>query len=192
MRKIKKNTKVLLYVLLIMNLVGYVVVVFNKKELNYQMNLTDYKQFGMFNVINYKVLTSMFIHENYQHLLINMLTLVLAYLTVSKFFNPVGVVTTYFVSGITSNIVYSLFNQGVTVGASSGVFGLLGLVISLSLKDMLLSNRNKKKTILFMLIVLGLLMGVFGVNANVLGHLTGLGSGVIIGILLVSFGKVKI
>lgn len=135
-----------------------------------------------FNVVHgewYRLISSMFLHFNFEHILMNMLSLFIFGKIVESIIGSWRMLIIYIISGLYGNFVSLSFNTTtISVGASGAIFGLIGSIFVI----MYLSKNFNKKMIgqlliaLFVLIVFSLFMS----NINIMAHLGGFISGVLI------------
>ncbi|WMZ63357.1 rhomboid family intramembrane serine protease [Staphylococcus pseudintermedius] len=91
----------------------------------------------------------MFLHIEFQHLLLNMLSLFIFGKLVEAFIGPLKMLGTYILSGIIGNLIsLALITTSLSLGASGAIFGLMGALIAL----MIISRRFDQKVILQMVI----------------------------------------
>ncbi|MBO0390209.1 rhomboid family intramembrane serine protease [Staphylococcus epidermidis] len=135
-----------------------------------------------FNVVHgewYRLISSMFLHFNFEHILMNMLSLFIFGKIVESIIGSWRMLIIYIISGLYGNFVSLSFNTTtISVGASGAIFGLIGSIFVI----MYLSKNFNKKMIgqlliaLFVLIVFSFFMS----NINIMAHLGGFISGVLI------------
>ena len=135
-----------------------------------------------FNVVHgewYRLISSMFLHFNFEHILMNMLSLFIFGKIVESIIGSWRMLIIYIISGLYGNFVSLSFNTTtISVGASGAIFGLIGSIFVI----MYLSKNFNKKMIgqlliaLVVLIVFSLFMSII----NIMAHLGGFISGVLI------------
>lgn len=80
-----------------------------------------------FNVVHgewYRLITSMFLHFNFEHILMNMLSLFIFGKIVESIVGPLRMLGIYVISGLLGNFISLSFNlHTVSVGASGAIFG---------------------------------------------------------------------
>lgn len=129
----------------------------------------------------YRVITSSFLHANFLHLLVNGYTLFSLGQVELVFGTPAIYLLIFILSGV-GGAVLSVFNQSSpSVGASSGIFGLIGalLVVTLSAGSFGIASN------LFISIVFNLAISQLVPNINIWGHIGGLVTGITIALGLV-------
>lgn len=135
-----------------------------------------------FNVVHgewYRLISSMFLHFNFEHILMNMLSLFIFGKIVESIIGSWRMLIIYIISGLYGNFVYLSFNTTtISVGASGAIFGLIGSIFVI----MYLSKNFNKKMIGQLLIALVVLIvfSLFMSNINIMAHLGGFISGVLI------------
>lgn len=135
-----------------------------------------------FNVVHgewYRLISSMFLHFNFEHILMNMLSLFIFGKIVESIIGSWRMLIIYIISGLYGNFVSLSFNTTtISVGASGAIFGLIGSIFVI----MYLSKNFNKKMIGQLLIALLVLIvfSLFMSNINIMAHLGGFISGVLI------------
>lgn len=135
-----------------------------------------------FNVVHgewYRLISSMFLHFNFEHILMNMLSLFIFGKIVESIIGSWRMLIIYIISGLYGNFVSLSFNATtISVGASGAIFGLIGSIFVI----MYLSKNFNKKMIGQLLIALVVLIvfSLFMSNINIMAHLGGFISGVLI------------
>lgn len=135
-----------------------------------------------FNVVHgewYRLISSMFLHFNFEHILMNMLSLFIFGKIVESIIGSWRMLIIYIISGLYGNFVSLSFNTTtISVGASGAIFGLIGSIFVI----MYLSKNFNKKMIGQLLIALVVLIvfSLFMSNINIMAHLGGFINGVLI------------
>ena len=137
----------------------------------------------------YRVVTSMFLHADMNHLFNNMMMLGLVGAIIEQYTGHIVYFILYFLSGIFGNLLsmaYEMRNDlnWVSLGASGAIMGLVGfLVIWLVIyRKLLMADRS----MLFRLVLLGLFVVeacFFQKGANLAAHLGGFLTGIVFGII---------
>ena len=126
---------------------------------------------------SYRLITSMFLHANFYHILCNMYSLCSIGSIMDTVMSYTEYVLTYFVSGVCGGlmVLYADSTSGhitqMTVGASGAIFGLFGAYLALSLTRRVRINSIVR---LFICIVLMLAVGLTQPGVSVSAHLGGL------------------
>ena len=135
------------------------------------------------------VLTSMFMHSSFFHLLCNMISLYYLGTLIERLYGTVRFLVLYFASGLVGGLFYLWMNYSVNayaVGASGAIFGLFGacgiLLILEYRKPLLLNPQSTKQalTAFLGLLVVNLLMS-FQPGIAWQAHVGGLVTGAVIG-----------
>lgn len=147
-----------------------------------QINLVDYGGLVHFNVVHgewYRLLTSMFIHANFTHLMMNVFSLIIFGKLIEGALGSIKMFTIYFISGLFAGIVsLSIDTQSISIGASGAIFGLIGAFIVY-----LFTRKNINKQFVlqtFIGIVIISLLALFINNVNHFAHLGGFVGGAIL------------
>lgn len=138
----------------------------------------------------WRLITPIFIHGGFAHLLFNSFSLILFGPGLERMFGKIPFISFYLATGILANIA-TLILKPLTythLGSSGAIFGLFGIYIAIVLfrKD-LMSQQNSQMIIT--IIVIGLIMTFIQPNVNVTAHLFGAISGFILGTIFLGRGK---
>lgn len=76
------------------------------------------------------LVTALFLHANFMHIFMNLICLLMWGTGMEKTLGFAKMATLFFVSGIGGNIFSSLFSDSVTVGASTGVMGVISAYLA--------------------------------------------------------------
>jgi len=131
----------------------------------------------------WRLISSMFLHANLEHLFMNMVTLLFIGSYLEKLFSRFIYLSIYFLSGIMSGLIPIYFQElgTVSLGASGAIFGIAGVKIGFTLlhyKHLRVEFLDYMKGYA-LLLVINLLAGIFMPEVGFSAHLTGF----IIGIL---------
>lgn len=132
----------------------------------------------------WQLFTSMFVHVSIEHLLGNMLFLLIFGLRAEEMFDAKEYLIIYLLSGLAGNLLTLLFGPDMlSAGASGCIFGMFGATV-------IYMRRAVGQSIIGALAyAFLLLMFSLGVGVNVLAHLGGLVIGLIIGYLVAAKRK---
>lgn len=136
----------------------------------------------------YRIITSMFLHFGFQHLMNNMVMLFVAGQALEAEAGKVRFVIIYFVSGICGTVlslcqhIYT-GQDVVSAGASGAVFGLLGAVLSIAVRRRGRVGNISGRGLLFAT-VLSLYYGFTQGETDNFAHIGGLFGGVILATIL--------
>ena len=141
----------------------------------------------------WRLISSMFLHGGFMHLLLNIYGLVIAALFVEPIFGRIKYLILYFVSGICGSLASIFWYENtVSVGASGAIFGLYGAILGLLLTNAF-PKDGKKGILLFVgpYVAINLLFGLTGGIDNA-ANIGGLVSGAILGIVLYVTNKSEV
>ena len=134
-----------------------------------------------FNVVHgewYRLISSMFLHFNFEHILMNMLSLFIFGKIVESIIGSWRMLIIYIISGLYGNFVSLSFNTStISVGASGAIFGLIGSIFVIMY---LSKNFNKNDWPVINCIGCFNRFSLFMSNINIMAHLGGFISGVLI------------
>jgi rhomboid protease GluP len=137
----------------------------------------------------YRLFTAMFLHADLQHLINNMLMLVLGGAIVENYTGHAFYFFLYVLSGLFGNMIsmaYEIKNglSWVSVGASGAIMGLVGFVVV-----WILVNRKtfvRSRNLMIRLILLGIFVieaCFFQRGANIAAHTGGFATGAVLGVI---------
>ncbi|MDQ0273212.1 rhomboid family intramembrane serine protease [Cytobacillus purgationiresistens] len=130
----------------------------------------------------WRLVTPIFMHNGFAHLLFNSFSLVLFGPALERLIGKVRFLLVYFISGIGANVA-TLILEPLTymhVGASGAIFGLFGFFTSIIVfRRDLLSRQNTQ--LVLTITIIGIVMTFMQANINVTAHLFGLLAGFLIG-----------
>ncbi|UXR70727.1 MULTISPECIES: rhomboid family intramembrane serine protease [unclassified Staphylococcus] len=157
------------------------------------IEIIDLGALAHFNVVHgdwYRLISSMFLHLDIEHLLLNMMSLYIFGKLVESYTSSLKMLGIYFLSGFIGNILTLAFNtDSLSIGASGAIFGLLGALIAL----LMISQHYNRKTV-FQLLVAAIIMAVISIfmrNVNIIAHLGGLLGGALAVYLGYYYGSFK-
>lgn len=137
--------------------------------------------------------TAIFLHAGWFHLFSNMVALWILGRLVERYLGTMRYLAAYLLTGVGSMVAVTLVAlwlnklSEVTVGASGGIMGLLGVLLMLCVWDWWrvrspISMRRVRSLVL--VLVAQLLVDQLMPRVSVVGHLSGLGLGILVGALL--------
>jgi rhomboid protease GluP len=142
----------------------------------------------IFNGEWWRLITPIFVHLGFAHLLFNSFSLILFAPPLERMLGKVKFTLVYLSCGIIANAA-TYFLKPLTynhVGASGAIFGLFGIYVGMTLfHKHLISQQNKQ--VIIPIVVIGLVMTFFQSNINITAHLFGLLAGIVISWLLLPF-----
>ncbi|SFB24302.1 MULTISPECIES: rhomboid family intramembrane serine protease [unclassified Bacillus (in: firmicutes)] len=138
----------------------------------------------------WRLLTPLFLHANFSHLLFNCFSLILFGPALETMIGKTKFLLVFIIAGITANVA-TLFLEPLTythVGSSGAIFGIFGFYISIILFRKGWMTKPNSQLILS-LAVISLVMTFIQPNVNIVAHLFGFLAGFIIGLLSFSGKK---
>lgn len=126
----------------------------------------------------WRLVTPVFVHIGFPHLLINSLTLYFLGLYIEQLFGHWRMVVIYFVSAIAGNLCSAYWLAGsLAAGASTAIFGLFGafLMLGESFRDNLAIRQLSRQFLILVLLNVGTDLLVPGIDLA--GHIGGLVGG---------------
>jgi len=135
----------------------------------------------------WRLLTSMFLHNGFFHLLPNMGALYFCGIFLEPLIGKIKYLVVYLVTGVVAGCVSLWWHEAtISIGASGAIFGLFGVLIALLAEKNSLTVFTERSAILIqfaMLATLGLLTGLMGFVDNA-DHIGGFVCGLCIGLML--------
>jgi rhomboid protease GluP len=131
----------------------------------------------------FRLISPMFLHANFYHILFNSLALYIIGNQVEKIFGVRKFLMVYFISGIIGSIGSFVTNDFVAVGASAGIFGLMGTHLYLFLYNRDGYRHYFGNDFLF-LIGINVVYGFMNPSVDNAAHLFGLIGGLLVSLLL--------
>ncbi len=147
------------------------------------------------NGIWYPVFTAIFLHFDIEHLANNMVMLVAVGRYIEKDMGTIKLVILYIISGMLGNILSiagDFYSQEfvVSAGASGAVFGLVGGLLAMAIK-----NRGNIEGLgirqILLMIALSLVSGFTSAGVDNVAHVGGLISGFVLGLVLYRAKRVQ-
>ena len=121
----------------------------------------------------YRLITYGFLHGSIIHLISNMYCLYVIGSQVENNLDKKRFLTIYFISMITGGLLSALFNDGISIGASGAIFGLLGALLYFGFHFRLYLSEALKIRII-PVIILNLIIGFAVPGIDVACHIGGL------------------
>jgi len=133
----------------------------------------------------WRLLTSVFLHFDVQHLFGNMFSLGLFGIQIEKYLGRVSFLIGYLCTGLIASIatLYLDSNSSVSAGASGAAFGLIGIVLIYTILSKQ-SLGNLTITGVIAVIAFNVYYGIVTPNIGHIAHIGGLIGGVLFGVLL--------
>ncbi|CAH2060196.1 unnamed protein product [Thlaspi arvense] len=130
----------------------------------------------------WRLFTCIWLHAGVFHVLANMLSLIFIGIRLEQEFGFVRIGLLYMISGFGGSLLSSLFNRnGISVGASGALFGLLGAMLSELLTNWTIyANKFAALLTLIFIIAINLAVGILP-HVDNFAHLGGFTSGFLLG-----------
>jgi rhomboid protease GluP len=135
----------------------------------------------------WRLITPMFLHSGLFHAILNATALLVAGRLVENLFGWRALLLVYFSAGLVGFAASFLATAAVSVGASGGIFGLLGLLLVTGLRHRRLWPPGVRKHLTLemgMLIGINVVLGVVATFIDNAAHLAGLLTGIAWGAIL--------
>jgi rhomboid protease GluP len=135
----------------------------------------------------YRLFTSMFVHNDLMHIMMNMLSIYMVGRMVERLFRGWAYLSLYFVSGLFGSYAYMYMSPlGSAVGASGAIFGVFGALAGYALVH---RKTMQDEFMQFMrdfgiILVINFFIGMIFPNIAMSAHVGGLVAGVIGGIVI--------
>lgn len=143
----------------------------------------------------YRLVTSMFLHFGFEHLMNNVVILVIIGWNLELEIGRIKYLFLYFAGGLFGNIVSALWdihlgNYAVSAGASGAIFALIGALLYVAVRNRGQIGNITGRGIIFMIVV-SLYYGFTSTGVDNAAHIGGLASGFILAVLLYRKRKVE-
>lgn len=134
----------------------------------------------------WRLITPIFVHIGWQHILINSLTLYFMGQQLEFLYRPLKFIGLYLLSGIGGNLMSFAFGSSASLsaGASTSLFGLFGLYVTLGLifrKNEVIRQWAQQ---FLLLIILNLGTDIFMGGIDIWGHIGGALTGCLLGFVI--------
>jgi rhomboid protease GluP len=150
------------------------------------LKIGQYNQAVLFQGWYWQLLTSMFVHVNLPHLIMNMFFLFILGYRSEEFFQVTEYLSIYLASGLAGNLLTLLLPiETVSAGASGAIFGIFGASV-IYMRKALGQSIFASLIYSFMFLLLSVSEGV-----NLFAHLGGLVTGLAIGYFLAKNRKIR-
>lgn len=126
----------------------------------------------------WRLVTGGFLHVDIIHLICNMYSLYVIGTQIESFIGKKKFILIYFISMIVGNMLSVVLSNGLSVGASGAIFGLLGSLIYFGYHYRLYLGSVMRSQII-PLLILNLGIGFIVPNINVIAHIGGLVGGIL-------------
>ena len=136
----------------------------------------------------YRFFTSLFLHFGFEHLMNNMVTLVLIGWNLESEIGKVKFLLIYILSGLGGNFLSAWYevlkdDYSISAGASGAIFGVLGALLYVTMRNRGRIGEVSGRRLAFMIII-SLYYGFTSSGVDNLAHIGGLVTGFAAGVLL--------
>lgn len=135
----------------------------------------------------YRLITCMFMHFGFAHLLNNMFSLVLLGNEAEKFYGKIKFLIIYLISGICGSLastIYFHITNGyvVSAGASGAIYGIMGSLVVKIIEDKRGNSYAVRKILLVFLLLV--MVGKKTENVDNIAHIAGFAAGILSGLFI--------
>lgn len=125
----------------------------------------------------WRLITPVFLHIGFEHIIFNGVLIYFLGIQVEDIFGHWRYFLLYILSALAGNVASFAFNQSISAGASTALFGLFGA--TLALPKLFPNNYSiKEMSKRFMaLIIINLVFGIFSSGIDMAGHIGGIAGG---------------
>ena len=187
MMKFTPITGLLITLNLVIFLIAFMSIYFNQSY--YLANQLAVSHYEVVSGEFYRLLTSSFLHISIEHFLFNMFALYIVGKFVEIIYGRIILLVTYILTGILSSMFSLMFiTEGIMLGASGSIYGLLGLMIAY----LIIHKHLDVKRFLQLAAVVTVLSLMMQVTANInhFAHFSGLVYGALFG-MFIFFRKIN-
>ena len=132
----------------------------------------------------WRLLTCAFLHSGLVHIACNMYSLYIIGPQIQQIYGTKKYLVIYISSCITSSLLsYFMSPYGISVGASGGIFGLMGALLAFAIVERHKINK-KYMSSLIQIIVINLFIGLSIKNIDNFAHIGGLIGGILVGFIV--------
>ena len=176
--KKKHNKAYLIYIVILINILIYLYSYFTSSSNEFIYIFGSEKNMIFYNKEIYRLVTSIFIHSGFHHIVYNMLCLYIFGGISEKYIGRCETMAIFMFSGIIGNIIGVIFVSGISVGASGAIYGLVGVAAALTLKKGKTIDGFSYLTII-LIVIIGIGIGFIDSSVNNYAHIAGFISGFI-------------
>ncbi len=188
----KNTTFILIAINVVVYLVQTVLRYSDVSAYNYFLIYAGISQWGLSNGFVYQPITALFLHGNFFHIAFNMWALFQLGNIVESIYGIKKYLLFYFGTGIVGNIFAVLFTEGITIGASTAIFGLVGVLFALGLrKDTPVHLKSVTGLSLLPIIFINIFFGLTNPGISNAAHIGGLIIGGIMGYFIAYGSKIR-
>jgi rhomboid protease GluP len=141
----------------------------------------------------WRIFTANFLHIGLMHIAFNLYALYIVGTEVEMFYGPWRFLVIYLLSALSGAIASYAFTYGVSAGASTAVFGLVGTLFAFFTRNRAVFGEMSRTrlTNLIVVIVINIFYGLSAGTIDNWGHIGGFVGGVILGWLLCPFYQIE-
>ena len=141
----------------------------------------------------WRLFTANFLHIGLLHIAFNLYALYILGTEVEMFYGPWRFLVIYLLTGLSGAIASYAFTYGLSAGASTAVFGLVGTLVAFFIRnrDVFGALSRTRLTNLIVVIAISLFFGLSSGIVDNWGHIGGFIGGVILGWLLCPFYQIE-
>lgn len=133
----------------------------------------------------WRFISCSFLHGNLLHLSFNLLALYILGQELEEYFGKLKFITIYLLSSWGSGLASFIFSEGIAIGASGAIFGIVGCLSGfyyINRKE--LSGAKLRFKTMYTLVIINILFGLLIPNIDNFAHIGGLFTGIICSIFL--------
>jgi len=141
----------------------------------------------------WRLFTANFLHIGLMHLVFNLYALYIVGTEVEMFYGPARFLIIYLLTGLSGAIASYAFTYGLSAGASTAVFGLIGTLVAFFVRNRDVFGEMSRSRLSNLVIVIAINV-FYGMSVGTIdnwGHAGGFVGGVILGWLLCPFYQVE-
>ena len=136
----------------------------------------------------YRLIIYMFLHGSITHLIVNMYSLGIIGNQIETYFGKVKFIIIYLYSGVIAGLLSAVINDGIAIGASGAIFGLLGAMLYFGYHYRVYLGEALIKNII-PVIVINIAIGFLLPNIDNAAHIGGLVAGYLMAMTVGVAGK---
>jgi rhomboid protease GluP len=186
--KVSRKKYYITYGLIAINVLVYILTAYlSQNFINSDSNVLVFLGAKYNKLINegeyYRLVSAMFLHGGIVHLGFNMYALYSIGPMIEKLYGKVNYLLIYFISGVLSSLFSYFFSQGISVGASGAIFGLLGTAFVFAFKMRNNIGKDFLRSIVSVIIT-NIIIGFTIPNIDNFAHLGGLIGGLLASVVI--------
>jgi rhomboid protease GluP len=141
----------------------------------------------------WRLFTANFLHIGLLHIAFNVYALYIVGTEVEMFYGPWRFLVIYLLSGLSGAIASYAFTYGLSAGASTSIFGLIGTLVAFFVRNRAVFGEMSRSrlTNLIIVIVINVFYGLGAGTIDNWGHVGGFLGGLILGWLLCPFYQIE-